>query len=62
MIDLVWHCFLLDIEERDMLKHQFDELSELARQPMFFLLDYPRRYELLPAVREAVIRHARALG
>ncbi len=61
MIELVKHCFLLDIEEREMLKHHFGQLTELAKRPIFFRLDYPRRYEMLPEVREAVIRHATAL-
>ncbi len=61
MIEMVRNCFLLDIEEREMLMHHFGQLTELARIPMFFRLDYPRRYELLPQVRDAVIRHATAL-
>jgi len=61
MIELVKNCFLLDIEEREMLMHHFGQLSELARIPMFFRLDYPRRYEWLPQVRDVVIRHASEL-
>jgi hypothetical protein len=61
MIELVRHTFLLDIEEREMLLHHFGQLTELARLPMFFRLDYPRRYDLLPQVRDAVIRHSTAL-
>ena len=58
MIELVRHSFLLDIEEREMLMHHFAQLTELASVPMFFRLDYPRRYDLLGQVREAIIRHA----
>jgi hypothetical protein len=29
---------------------------------MFFRLDYPRAYEKLPAVREAVLAHSAKLG
>ncbi len=61
MIELVRHSFLLDIEEKEMLKHHFGQLTELAKRPLFFRLDYPRRYEMLPQVREAVTRHATAL-
>jgi len=61
MIELVKHSFLLDIEEREMLMHHFGQLTELARIPMFFRLDYPRRYDTLPQVRDAVIRHSTAL-
>jgi len=61
MIELVRHTFLLDIEEREMLMHHFGQLTDLARIPMFFRLDYPRQYEMLPQVRDAVIRHATSL-
>jgi hypothetical protein len=60
MIELVRHSFLLDIEEREMLTRHFAQLTELARRPMFARLDFPRRYEMLPSVRDAVIRHVRA--
>jgi hypothetical protein len=58
LIELVKHSFLLDIEERDMLAAHFDELSSLANLPIYFHLDYPRRYEDLPKVRQAIIEHA----
>jgi hypothetical protein len=58
LIELVKHSFLLDIEARDMLARHFDDLSRLAALPIYYRLDYPRSYEDLPAVREAVIRHA----
>jgi len=58
LIELVKHSFLLDIEEREMLAAHFDELSALASQPIYYRLDYPRRYEDLAAVREAIIQHA----
>jgi len=58
MIELVRHSFLLDIEEREMLTCHFGQLAELARAARFVRLDFPRRYEALPKVRDAVIRHA----
>jgi hypothetical protein len=58
MLELVRHSFLLDIEEHDLLATHFDELSALASQPIFFRLDYPRRYEALAAVRQAIVEHA----
>jgi hypothetical protein len=61
MIKRVRHSFLLDIEAREMLMHHFGQLTELARSPMFFRLDYPKQYAVLPQVRDAVIRHATAL-
>lgn len=62
IIELVKNSFVLDIEEKELLTHHFGQLSELVEIPMFFRLDYPRRYEILPTVREAVVRHLAALG
>jgi len=58
LIELVKHSFLLDFEERDMLAAHFDELSSLANLPIYYRLDYPRRYEDLATVRQAIIEHA----
>jgi hypothetical protein len=58
LIELVKHSFLLDIEEKQMLAAHFNELSSLASQPIYCRLDYPRRYEDLAAVRQAIIEHA----
>ena len=60
MIELLRHSFLLDIEERQVLATHFDELSGLAAQPIYYRLDYPRHFENLAQVREAIVRHARA--
>lgn len=62
MVELVRHSFLLDIDEREMLKYHFGQLTELVKTLKFFELDYPRQYEMLPKVREAVICHASALA
>jgi hypothetical protein len=62
LIELVKHSFLLDIEERDLLAAHFDELSSLASLPIYYRLDYPRRYDDLPAVRQAIIEHATTEG
>lgn len=58
LVELVKHSFLLDIEERAMLAAHFDELSALASRPIYYRLDYPRRYEDLAAVRQAIVDHA----
>ena len=57
LMDLVRNSFLLDIGEQEMLARHFDEISRLAALPIHFELDYPRRYEILSRVREAVVRH-----
>lgn len=58
LMELVKNSFLLDIEERELLAWHFDEMVRLAELPIYYHLDYPRRYEDLPRVREAIIRHA----
>lgn len=58
LIELVKHSFLLDIEERDMLAAQFDEFSNLVSRPICYRLDYPRRYEDLAFIRQAIVQHA----
>lgn len=57
LIELVKHSFLLDIEEREMLAAQFDELSRLVNQPIYYRLDYPRHFKELALVRQAVVEH-----
>lgn len=58
LIGLVKNTFLLDIDEQQTLATHFDQLSKMVSAPMFFRLDYPRRYEDLPQVRQAIIEHA----
>jgi len=58
MLELVKHCFLLDIEKREMLRQHFTQLTGLAKSQLLFRLDYPRRYEILPLVRDAIVQHA----
>lgn len=61
MVETAKHSFLLDVDEREMLSHHFGQLTELAKSLKFFRLDYPRRYEALPQVRDAVTNHATSL-
>jgi hypothetical protein len=57
LIKLVEHSFLLDTDKKEMIGFHLDALSKLVKNPIFFELDYPRRFDALPAVREAVISH-----
>ena len=57
VIEMLRHCFLLGVDEREILAHNFQRLAELSRSPVFFSLDYPRRYNILDRVREAVEKH-----
>jgi len=58
LLELVRHSFLLDIDEQEMLALHFDEISRIANLPIHYHLDYPRRYEDLPLLRQAILRHA----
>ena len=58
LVALLRNSFLLDLDQQAALAAHFDELSQLVREPMFFSLDYPRRYDNLEPVRQAIIGHA----
>lgn len=60
VIEWVKHSFLLDIEEKPRLASHFDQVATLANQPIHYRLDYPRRFEDLARVREAIVAHARS--
>jgi hypothetical protein len=51
---LVRHSFMLDTEEAAQLSANFDALSKMAGLPIYHRLDYPRKYELLPHVHDAL--------
>ena len=57
MIEWVRHSFLLDVDKRGLLASHFVRVSRLANQPIHFRLDYPRRFEQLSEVREAIVAH-----
>ena len=57
LIELVKHSFLLDVEERAMLAAHFDDLAHLVSRPIYYRLDYPRRYDCLARVRQSIVEH-----
>jgi hypothetical protein len=59
LVEWVKHSFLLDVEERPRLASHFDQVARLASQPIHYRLDYPRRFEDLASVRQAIVDHAR---
>ncbi len=59
---LMSHCFILDVEDKPVVRAHFHQLSDLAVQMGCFTLDYPRRYGDLPSVIDAVIAHANSGG
>ena len=59
LVEWVKHSFLLDVEEKPRLASHFDQVAKLANQPIHYRLDYPRRFEDLARVRQAILEHAR---
>jgi hypothetical protein len=59
LVEWVKHSFLLDVEEKPRLASHFDQVARLANEPIHYRLDFPRRFEDLPRVRQAVAEHAR---
>lgn len=58
MVEWTKHSFLLDVEDQDLIGAHFDHIAALANTLPAFHLDYPRRYEDLPALRAAILDHA----
>ena len=58
LIELAKNAFLLDIAEPSRISAHFRRLSQVARLPIYYRLDYPRRFDALPAVRKAILDHA----
>ena len=58
LVEWVKHSFLLDVEERPRLASHFDQVATLAKQPIHYRLDYPRRFEDLARIRQAIVEHA----
>jgi hypothetical protein len=57
LIELVKHSFLLDIEARDLIASHFERLAHLVCLPNYYRLDYPRRFEMLGELRQAILSH-----
>jgi len=60
LMGLVKNSFLLDIEAPDAVASHFNRLADMAELPIYYRLNYPRSYDMLPAVRQAIVEHAAA--
>lgn len=61
-VEWVKHSFLLDVEDKALLTAHFNRVATLAQEPINYRLDYPRRFEDLATLRQAVIEHVSALA
>jgi hypothetical protein len=57
LVRLVRNSFLLDLSEQHALASHFEEISRIANLPVHYHLDYPRRYDELSRVRDAIAHH-----
>lgn len=62
MMEFMKHSFMLDARGENALRGHFERMSTLAREARSFRLDYPRDYDQLPIVREAILNHQHSLG
>lgn len=62
LVEWCRNSFLLDPLERPMLASHFDRLAALANRLPCYRLDYPRRFEELAAVRQAIVDMQPAKG
>lgn len=61
-VEWVKHSFLLDVEDKALLTAHFNRVARLAQEPINYRLDYPRRFEDLATLRQAVIEHVSAMA
>jgi hypothetical protein len=57
LIGLVKSSFVLDVEAHHILEAHFDTMARLAGLPLFYTLSYPRRFDRLADVRQAIRAH-----
>ncbi|KLI64622.1 hypothetical protein [Aurantiacibacter marinus] len=50
LTEIMRHAFVLDVEDKARLSAHFFRLSNLVQAVPFLMLDYPRRFSVLPAV------------
>jgi hypothetical protein len=57
MLASVRHSYLLDPQARPLLAAHFEKVTAMARRLRCYRLDYPRRFEDLPRLRQAIVDH-----
>lgn len=55
MMECVRNCFLLELDQRELLTLHFDQLVALANKVPCFHLDFPRHYDALASVRQGIL-------
>lgn len=55
VVELVKYTYLMDVTDRLRLRREFERLSRIATQPLFYRLSFPRDFSRLPEVRRAIL-------
>ncbi len=55
-MELVRHSYRLDLQDPERLRDEFVRLARVIAAPLFYRLEFPRKLELLPQVRAAILR------
>ena len=58
----VRHSFMLDAHDKSRMASHFEQVTRLVQLGLAYALDYPRRYDMLPAVADALRKHASREG
>jgi len=59
LVEWAKHSFLFDPKEKPALASHFNRVATLAGRVRCFRLDYPRRFEELPHLRQAIVQQLR---
>ncbi|GAA0266985.1 hypothetical protein GCM10009127_03240 [Alteraurantiacibacter aestuarii] len=57
LAQLLPHAFILDVEDKGRLRGHFERLGNLSFKLPCYELDYPREFEILPQVIDAIRNH-----
>jgi GTPase SAR1 family protein len=55
VVELVKYTYLIDVTDRQRLRQEFERLSRVAVQPLFYRLACPRDFSRLAEVRQAIV-------
>ena len=55
VVELVKYTYLIDVTDRLRLWREFERLSRIATQPLFYRLSFPRDFSRLAEVRRAIL-------
>ena len=58
-MELVKFTYLVDVTDRERLRHDFERLSRVAALHLIYRLSFPHDFSLLPTVHRAILENAR---